>query len=313
MPLFSPEHMAAILKALPDPVFILTRSGRYAAIYGGTDARYYHDGSSLVGQRISDVLHQDKAEWFLQEIDKALQSRKLHIVEYGLAGSDVKGLPADGPNYVIWFEGRVQALDFSVDGEEAVLWVASNITGRNELESKLRVLSETDSLTGLLNRRRFMEALEEQFALYLRHGTPTSLLLFDIDDFKSINDEYGHPCGDQVIVGIAELCRAELRQIDFAARFGGDEFVLLFPHTPIDQALQVAERLRERVAGAKLCPVSTTRQGTISGGLSEFLPSDRAAEEVISRADRLLYQAKRSGRNQIVHNLSDGKVSAVPA
>lgn len=304
--LFSPEHMAAILKALPDPVFILTRSGRYAAIYGGSDARYYHDGSSLVGQRIGDVLVAEKADWFLQEIGKALDSRNLHIVEYGLAGSDVKGLPVDGPEYAIWFEGRVQALDFPVDGEDAVLWVASNITSRNELENKLRLLSETDSMTGLLNRRKFMDSLDEQFALFRRHNTPASLLLFDIDDFKSINDKYGHPCGDKVIMSIAEICRAELRTIDLPARLGGDEFVVLLPHTPLDQAMQVAERLRERVANGKLCAASLEGQVTISGGLSEFMATDNTGEEIIGRADKWLYQAKRSGRNQTVYQGDGG-------
>ncbi len=303
--MFSPEHMAAILKALPDPVFILTRSGRYAAIFGGSDARYYHDGSSLIGQRISDVLVAEKADWFLQEIGKALDSRKLHIVEYGLAGSDVKGLPAEGPAYVIWFEGRVQALDLPVGGEDAVLWVASNITSRNELENKLRLLSETDSMTGLLNRRKFMDALEEQFALFTRHNTPASLLLFDIDDFKSINDKHGHPCGDKVITAIAEICRAELRTIDLPARLGGDEFVVLLPHTPLDQALQVAERLRQRVADGQLCAASQTGQVTISGGLSEFLATDHTGEEIIGRADKRLYRAKRSGRNQMVYQEDD--------
>lgn len=309
--MFSPEHLAAILKALPDPVFILTRSGRYAAIFGGSDKRYYHDGSSLVGQRISDVLHAGKADWFLQEIGKALDSRRLHIVEYGLAGSDVKGLPADGPDNVIWFEGRVQALDFPVEGEEAVLWVASNITARNELEHKLRELSETDSMTGLLNRRRFMEEMEKQYGQFLRHATPTSLLLFDIDDFKAINDEYGHPCGDQVIMGIAEMCRAELRTVDYAARLGGDEFVVLFPHTSLDQALLVAERLRERVATGRLCQASLQGQVTISAGLSEFMPTDHTVGTLISRVDKLLYRAKHGGRNRIVCGLSeDGEIAA---
>lgn len=297
--LFSQEHMAAILQALPDPVFILTRSGRYAALFGGSDARYYHDGSSLVGQRISDVLKAEKADWFLQEISKALTSRALHIVEYGLAGSDVKGLSDDGPQHVIWFEGRVQALDFPVDGEDAVLWVASNITARNELENRLRVLSETDAMTGLLNRRSFMTALKEQFDLFLRYGAPASLLIFDIDAFKQINDAYGHPGGDKVILAIADICRCELRSIDVPARLGGDEFVVFMPHTPIEQAMLVAERLREKIADSVIELDPGSARVSISGGLSGFLAADTSCEQLIGRADALLYQAKRNGRNRL--------------
>jgi hypothetical protein len=104
--LFSNEQIAALLSALPDPAFILTRSGRYAAIFGGTDSRYYHDGSSLVGKYISDVLNDEKAAWFLAQINIALASRGLHVAEYPLAADDVKGVSGAGPTEPIWFEGR---------------------------------------------------------------------------------------------------------------------------------------------------------------------------------------------------------------
>jgi len=297
---FSTEQMAAVLAALPDPAFILTRSGRYAAIFGGTDARYYHDGTSLVGKSLHDVLHAEKADWFLHEIERALESRVLHIVEYRLAGADVKGLEGAGPQHTIWFEGRVKALDFAVDGEEAVLWVASNITERSELESKLRLLSETDPLSGLVNRRKLMTVLQEHYDMFARYRTPSALLIFDIDHFKRINDEYGHLSGDTAIQVAAGVCRAELRNTDIPARLGGDEFVVLMPHTTRDQAAPIAERLRVLVA-AQLKALGTLGEGaTISGGLSEMLPGDCSSEEVLKRADEALYQAKREGRNQIV-------------
>ena len=108
LPNLTPAMLAATLQALPDPAFILTCSGRYGAVFGGSDKRYYHDGSSLVGLTISDVLEDEKARWFLQQIDTALKSRELLVVEYGLSGHDVKGLTNEGPTDTIWFEGRVQ-------------------------------------------------------------------------------------------------------------------------------------------------------------------------------------------------------------
>lgn len=145
----SRDQLEALLSTFPDPVFLLTRSGCYAAIYGGTDARYYHDGSGLVGKYLHEVLTPAKTEWFLKEIELALASGSLHIVEYGLAGSDVLGLEDTGPSNTLWFEGRVQALNFPLNGEDAVLWVASNITHRMSIEAQL-----TDAL------RREREAID---------------------------------------------------------------------------------------------------------------------------------------------------------
>ncbi len=119
---FGPEALQSILAALPDPGFILTESGRYAALYGGTDSRYYHDGSGLVGKRMHEVLQPAKADWFLQQIQAALAQGKMRVVEYELGNRDVLGLPDAGPVEPIWFEGRISPLDLRVEGEAAVLW-----------------------------------------------------------------------------------------------------------------------------------------------------------------------------------------------
>ncbi|GJI94939.1 GGDEF domain-containing protein [Duganella caerulea] len=300
--LFTTEQIAALLAALPDPAFIFTRSGKYAALFGGTDARYYHDGSSLVGKRIGDVLNAEKAAWFLAQIAVALAKRGLHVVEYQLNRKDVKGLESEGPDDTIWFEGRAQALDYQVDGEDAVLWVASNITTSKKLEALLRMQSETDALTGLANRRKLMQALNDSHGLHARYRTPASVLIFDIDNFKDINDRYGHLSGDKAIQVTADVCRRELRTTDFPARLGGDEFVILMPHTTWEQAMPIAERLRQRIA-EQLRELGTLGQGaTISGGLSQMLPGDTSIEDVLKRADDALYRAKHGGRNRIVHH-----------
>ncbi|WP_343729962.1 diguanylate cyclase [Duganella sp.] len=300
--LFSNEQIAALLSALPDPAFILTRSGRYAALFGGTDSRYYHDGSSLVGKSISDVLNAEKAAWFETQIAIALASRGLHVVEYPLAANDVKGVGGAGPAETIWFEGRVQPLEYQVMGEDAVLWVASNITASKKLEALLRMQSETDALTGLPNRRKLMSGLTEHFELFTRYKTPTSVLIFDIDHFKGINDEYGHLVGDKAITTTAEVCRRELRAADFPARLGGDEFVVLMPHTGAEHALTISERLRLKIAEGLRALGTLGKGATISGGLSEMIAGDSSYEDVLKRADDALYRAKRDGRNRIVRH-----------
>jgi diguanylate cyclase (GGDEF)-like protein len=298
--LFSDSQLASLLTALPDPAFILTRSGRYMAIYGGIDARYYHDGSALIGKTIGQVMAPDRARWFLREIEAALAARAMHIVEYELAPGDIAGLLSNGPTSRLWFEGRIQALDFPLAGEDAVLWVASNITARKELEVKLRMLSEVDALSGLLNRRKLMHVLAEHFDTFERYATPTAMLIFDIDHFKRVNDEHGHLAGDVVIKTTAEVCRRELRNTDAPARLGGDEFVVLMPHTTREQAEPIAERLRQRIAESLRALGSIGDGATVSGGLAGFRQEDSSCEDILRRGDDALYQAKRSGRNRIV-------------
>lgn len=294
--MFTHQQLISILSSLPDPAFILTRSGRYAAIFGGKDIRHYHDGSGLVGRSMFEVLKQEKAQWFATEIEKALSSGVLHIVEYQLSGSDVEGA-GDGPAHAIWFEGRVQALDFPVDGEPAVVWVASNITEKNETQQKLRQLSETDALTGLYNRRKLIATLDDRLAAFENDKSQTSLLVFDLDNFKRINDEMGHHMGDAALIEIARLCRQHLRQSDVIARFGGDEFVIVMPGTESGNALEIAERLRKHVPSAlRDC---MRHESTISGGVSDFRFSDKSTDDILRRADEGLYHSKRTGRDRV--------------
>lgn len=294
--MFTQQQLASILSSLPDPAFILTRSGRYAAIFGGKDTRHYHEHSGLTGRSMFEVLKEEKARWFSAEIEKALAGGVLHIVEYELSGSDVKGA-GDGPSHSIWFEGRVQALDFQVDGEPAVVWIASNITEKNAIQQKLRLLSETDALTGLYNRRKLLEILDGRLAVFERERAQTSVLVFDLDNFKRLNDEMGHHAGDAALVEVARLCHQHLRKSDVIARFGGDEFVVVMPDTRRSDALEIAERLREHVAISLRDVVRY--ESTISGGISEFGPPDRFSSDILARADAGLYQSKRSGRNQV--------------
>lgn len=294
--MFTQQQLMSILSSLPDPAFILTRSGRYAAIFGGKDLRHYHDGSGLVGRSIFDVLKEDKAQWFAGEIEKALESGVLHIVEYELSGIDVNGA-GDGPSHSIWFQGRVQALDFQVDGEAAVVWVATNITDKNEVQQELRQLSETDALTGLYNRRKLIETLDQRLAIFKRENSQTSVLVFDLDNFKRLNDEMGHQAGDAALVEIARLCRQHLRQSDVIARFGGDEFVIVMPGTHRRDALEISERLRVHVP--IVLRENLRCDATISGGVSEFSGPDCFSSDILRRADEGLYLSKRAGRNRV--------------
>lgn len=288
-----------MLVALPDPVFLLTESGRYAAIIGGQDRKHYHDGAHLVDFSLYDVLPKEKADWFLAQIKLTLDVGSLQVVEYGLAGSDVQGLDTgDGPEGEIWFEGRIHPIANLVNGERAVVWLAANITRRHQLEYRLHRLSETDELTGAYNRRKLFEELRRVFGAYRRYQTPACFILFDIDHFKAINDSYGHINGDKVLRDLVALSKEQLRETDIFARFGGEEFAILLPNTNLPQALQLAERLRAQLEAYSFLPENPQPpKVTISLGVSEFLLLDDEIESIVRRADEALYAAKDAGRN----------------
>jgi diguanylate cyclase (GGDEF)-like protein len=291
-----------MLSALPDPVFVLTESGRYAALIGGQDRQHYHDGAHLVDFSLYDVLPKAKADWFLEQIVTTLEQNQLRIVEYGLAGSEVDGLDTQqGPAGEIWFEGRIQPLPMRVKNERAVVWVACNITRRHQLEAQLQHLSETDELTGASNRRKLLDALRLSLWRLKERQLSTVVILMDVDYFKTINDRFGHIAGDEVLRGIAHQAMSHLRDGDLFARFGGEEFALLLPNTSLDAAYVIAERLRTAIASGSFLPDSDpSLKVTISMGLSLIQPQDQDIEAVLHRADDALYQAKRNGRNCLV-------------
>lgn len=170
------------------------------------------------------------------------------------------------------------------------------LTQQNE---SLEQLATTDALTGLANRRRLFEQLDQEILRSRRYDKPLSVLAIDIDHFKRINDTWGHSIGDRVLQDAAATLAAASRDTDLVARTGGEEFVLLLPETTLEGAMTVAESLRRRVesTGTKL-PDGPLLTSTISLGVATLRPGE-SAEEIINRADAALYAAKRLGRNRV--------------
>ena len=171
------------------------------------------------------------------------------------------------------------------------------------LTARFESLSVTDSLTGLANRRRFDEALKLEWLRARRNEHPLSLIVIDIDHFKHVNDDYGHPCGDDVLRATAALLSQHVKRAgDLVARYGGEEFAVLLPDTPLAVAHEFAERLRLAVEALPLNAMQQSIAITISCGVScalaEVSPSD--PEWLVHEADAALYEAKRSGRNRVV-------------
>lgn len=170
-----------------------------------------------------------------------------------------------------------------------------------ELHELVAQQAVTDDLTGISNHRHFSEWIEREASRLERFEGPLSLLLLDIDNFKSVNDTYGHLQGDRVLVEVANVLRDESRGIDEAARFGGEEFVLALPGTPREGAIEVAERLRRKVAGIEVDGESNGDKITVTVSLGvATAPTDGSAgRDLIAAADRALYEAKRRGKNRV--------------
>lgn len=175
-----------------------------------------------------------------------------------------------------------------------------DITERKKLEARLDQLARTDSLTGLRNRRDFRERAAIELARARRLERPLALCMIDIDHFKRVNERHGHLGGDRVLRAVGAALAESLREIDLLARLGGEEFVILLPEAALGAAMDVAERLRERVAALRVdMDEGEPARVTVSIGVSSIGPADFSVETLLQRADQALYAVKRSGRNGV--------------
>lgn len=160
-------------------------------------------------------------------------------------------------------------------------------------------LARTDYLTQIHNRRCFFDVAEKELRRVRRYNIPLSVIMLDIDDFKAINDQFGHGVGDAVLKEVATLCRSVLREFDTLARYGGEEFVALLPGSTKAQALNVAERIRQAVSKASLNQLPADRKITVSLGVAGKNDPDCDIDALVDEADQALLQAKQKGKNRV--------------
>lgn len=172
------------------------------------------------------------------------------------------------------------------------------IKERQKIETELEHLAMIDPLTSIYNRRKFNEVLSYELRRDKRYPSGLSLILCDLDNFKKINDIYGHNTGDEVLKLFTEMIRRSIRSSDTFARWGGEEFVLLLPETGFETAIQIAEKIRQETENTLF---STAGKITVSFGITQYLDGD-TEETLFKRADEALYKAKNNGRNRIEIN-----------
>lgn len=225
------------------------------------------------------------------------QQRKMgYIYIILLTGKDakediLKGFEAGADDYMVKpFDPEIMRYKLKI-GERII-----------RMENELFQLATTDHLTGLLNRRSFMDRLEAELNRCIRLRRPLGLLIADIDFFKKINDTYGHRVGDEVLKNFAVILKKNLRAYDFAGRYGGEEFIVCLVECDIEESFKVAERLRTAIQSQPMFQTEDEREifVTASFGVTALGQEPKNIDQLIKEADEALYEAKRSGRNRTV-------------
>ncbi len=187
----------------------------------------------------------------------------------------------------------------STNGTSVLIGLSTDITELHMMKEELQRQASTDVLTGLHNRRSFYEYAQREFSRSVRTRLPLSVIALDIDHFKSVNDRYGHPVGDAVLIAVAKRCLEVVREADLLARTGGEEFSLILPETPLHTAMDVAERLRALFDGHDLQIPGESISINMSLGVAMRTSNEKSFDSLFSRADKALLQAKQQGRNQV--------------
>jgi diguanylate cyclase (GGDEF)-like protein/PAS domain S-box-containing protein len=274
---------------------VLQQSGLVAARVD-TDLRYVwvdnvhptFDQDGVIGKRDYDIADNEGTH--------ALVALKREVIDTGQAVRQEITFPVGGEARTYAVHGEPLVENGAVIG---MTTVSLDVTDMRRVE----VAAHTDYLTGALNRRGIDDLIAQEIERTERYGGTFSVILLDIDNFKTVNDEHGHQVGDRVLEAIVACLRLELRSVDQLGRWGGEEFLLLLPQVDGDEAARAAERLRERVAAHPFAPAGPV---TISSGVATWRPGETQAT-LVARADAAMYRAKNGGRNAVVAEADDDR------
>ena len=252
-----------------------------------------YSAEEVLGKYVHDVLPVKSLR------DKADKSFKKFQQAGGIGpligqGIHVQGLSKSGEIVHVHFSPNT----IEIDGKKFIFAFIRDITQLIHLQERLERQSLTDELTGVFNRRAFMKVAKKAFVHAQRHNEAFSLLLFDIDFFKSVNDNFGHHVGDAVIQSVSQHVEKSIRDDDILGRVGGEEFYVALPKTPMTSAVDIAERIRAKIENQTIQCNGHSIQVTVSIGVATLFAQDTFLH-IQQRSDKALYQAKNLGRNQV--------------
>lgn len=281
------HRFSQILATINDPIAYIDKDFLYQTVNEATLKIYQKKKREMIGHPMEEILGKKVFEKkFKPHIVKCLEGERIYH-------QDWFDFPDGQRRFMYMSYYPLFAKDKVVSG---VVVNAVDVTKMKEMEEQLKLLSQTDQLTQLYNRVKFHDSLNREITRIRRYETDLSIIMFDIDHFKNINDTYGHDVGDEVLAGLAQLAEKCIWETDIVARWGGEEFMVLLPHTNLEGALILAERIRSRVEEN---PFKTVGSITCSFGVTQFVKTDDS-ETFTKRVDQALYEAKQKGRNRVV-------------
>lgn len=295
------DVLTALGECLPDLVFLIDEDGRYHAILGGTDRQRYHEAEHLLGQRFHDVMPKDFADRMLAEVRKALESGELNTTRYALGPHDVQGYAERaGPQTPQWYEARISPVPERYPGRRYVVATVFNINDRVHAEAALKRMAYTDELTGLPNRRAFRRFGRRLLHAMRQSGRDLAVALVDVDHFKRINDRFGHHAGDAALRDFASALIGNLREEDYVARIGGEEFAFLLPDCSASDGSLLLERVRKSIRGTEFRFGDTVFSLSFSAGVASTGRNEpESVDALLKAADGKLYAAKTKGRDRV--------------
>jgi len=283
--------LQAVFDAMPGAFYVIDEQGYFVRWNGATRELAGAPDERMSRTKVLDAICQDDRPLIASLIQEALAK--------GYAEAEARVARVDNGDGEI--RSRfLTARRVDIAGKAYLVGTGLDVTERKKLECELVHQARTDFLTGIPNRRHFLDLADLELARARRYGRPFSMLMLDLDLFKTVNDRYGHRVGDLTLQKVVEVCREMLREVDVIGRLGGEEFGIILPETNAEQALQVADRLRQAIAIASVAlPQGGSVGITTSVGVATYREADSDVDAVFNRADRALYEAKRSGRDRV--------------
>lgn len=284
----SRDYVDNIVRSMTDSLMVLDSGGRIRTVNVATVHLLGYDrAEDLVGRDAAAVIDGDQP-FRIEDI----------IEQEAVSQEERRYRHRDGTTLPVAFSGSV--MRDHLGGVMGIVCVAQDISERKRMERELQRLATRDPLTNLYNRRELERRLQEDVARAARYGQPLSLFMLDIDHFKAVNDNFGHAAGDEVLRELAEHFRQQLREVDYAGRYGGEEFVVVMPETGLEDGTATAERLCASIRNLQFAVGdNVTLQVTASLGVANMPEHAEDMEKLVRLADEALYRAKKEGRNRV--------------
>jgi diguanylate cyclase (GGDEF)-like protein/PAS domain S-box-containing protein len=283
------QLLHTVLDNVEAHVYMKNEDRQFLYVNSKVANRFGLPASEIVGRYETDLLPPKTAQEFHQNDREVFQKNKVLRRKETVTTPDGEELHYLTVKAPVW-----------VNNKRAIIGFSSDVTEIYRMKEQFKLLANTDYLTNLYNRRFFTVQGEREFSRAKRHKAPFAIISVDIDHFKKINDDFGHPAGDQVLKTVSQLLLKSIRKEDILARIGGEEFTIILPETTLKSANALAERTRECVQNEIIAHSKENKINvTVSLGVTLLTPEDKNFDDVLIRVDEALYEAKENGRNQV--------------